>query len=417
MSMMMPNVMGMRGPALSKDYTSIIEDGAFHSDVTVTFARNSVATYFDSAGVMQEAAIDTPRVDYDPADGTLKGYLVEEARTNLLTYSEQFDDAAWFLTEATITANQAVAPDGTTTADLFTPTVVSSVHRGYTAAKSVLDATVYTQSIYIKSAGYTKVMLREAQVTGDYASFELSGTGTVLEEDSGVTGTITALSDDWYRITMASTTGGTGERFSVYVLDEAYTSGDPSFTAWTANGTSGVYIWGAQLEEGAFPTSYIKTEAATVTREADAGSITGSDFTDFYDVLTPGHSLYVNCASAGGVPVCANDGTDTNRAFIYADSAYQGLITDDGVAQAVLDNGSVTANTFIKVALGYQADNAALSLDGATAATDTSVTLPEIDSLFVGSRTAAAGHLNGHIKTLRYYAKRLPDSVLEDLTS
>ena len=83
----------------------------------ITFSRASTGTYVDSDGLIKTAVADAPRFDHDPVTGESLGLLIEEERTNLFTYSEEFDDATWLKSNATVTANDAVAPDGTSTAD------------------------------------------------------------------------------------------------------------------------------------------------------------------------------------------------------------------------------------------------------------------------------------------------------------
>ena len=86
-------------------------------DSRITFTRSTTGSYYNSAGVLSTAAINAPRFDYDPVTLESVGLLIEESRTNLLTYSEQFDNAVWTKSNASITANAIIAPDGTLTAD------------------------------------------------------------------------------------------------------------------------------------------------------------------------------------------------------------------------------------------------------------------------------------------------------------
>ena len=99
-------------PSLNLDFAN-----TKYLDSRVTFSRTSTATYYDQYGTLQTAAMGEARFDYDPATGEAKGLLIEEQRTNLLTYSEQFDNAAWIKTRLSVDANNTTAPDGTLTAD------------------------------------------------------------------------------------------------------------------------------------------------------------------------------------------------------------------------------------------------------------------------------------------------------------
>jgi hypothetical protein len=182
------------------------------------------------------------------------GVVPQGGRRNLLTFSEQFDNAAWGTNAGAISANSSTAPDGITTADTFTPTATLAAHfvvNGVANPSSFATSGV-TFSIYVKSNGYTSFGIREQTVTGAQAAFSLTGSGSTFAvvngTATGTVATITALSDGWYRCTMAVAASVTYQGFRLYALNPAYTSGNMNSESWTANGTSGIFIWGAQLE-------------------------------------------------------------------------------------------------------------------------------------------------------------------------
>jgi len=189
---------------------------------------------------------------------------VLRARYNLLTYSEQFDNALWIRTGfdafgSGSVANATTAPDGATTADFIRPGTVSSSQR-FTQNPSPTQ-TAQTLSLYVKASGYSKVALKESATTGNYASFDLSN-GTVLANTVGVGTSITALPNSWYRISMAlASAGSCGLQISV--LAPAYTTGDPNSSTFSGDGTSGVFIWGAMLNPGSSAGTYQRIAAAT----------------------------------------------------------------------------------------------------------------------------------------------------------
>jgi hypothetical protein len=209
-----------------------------------------------------------PRFDHNPTTGESLGLLVEEARTNLSLYSEDFSNVYWTKTDSTITANDSTAPDGTTTADLWTniPSAGGTINNSITK-----DATArtYTVTMWVKGTVslFTFTLDFGGTTNRGRAQFNLAANTVVGTTNTGnFTGTsasITAYPDGWARLTMTTTTStGTTIRFR------------PFF----GTGGESVYIWGAQVEEGAFATSYIPTTTATVTRAADVASITGSNF-------------------------------------------------------------------------------------------------------------------------------------------
>ena len=121
-------------------------------DPRITFTRASTATYYDAFGVMQTAASGVARFDSNPTTGESLGLLIEEQRTNLLTYSAQFDNAAWSKPNSdTITANTVVAPDGVLSGDAFVETTATGTHTLFQNA-TLVGGTVYTLSVYLQAA-------------------------------------------------------------------------------------------------------------------------------------------------------------------------------------------------------------------------------------------------------------------------
>jgi hypothetical protein len=249
------------------------------SDI-VTFTRASSATYFDAKGMMQTAASDAPRIDFDPETGECKGLLVEESRTNLLTYSEQFDNAVWTKTRTTIETNAAIAPDGTLTADKLVESSELGAHY-VSQSRSFTSGTSYCLSFFVKAAERTIFMLSFPTgifPSGITAVFDLSS-GTIVSQGASITDAEIQQLNGWFRCSIVSTTSASGSGIlSAWLMNDVVSS-------YTGDGTSGLYLWGAQLEVGSFPTSYIKTEAATVTRAADVAVVSGTPFTDYHHTL------------------------------------------------------------------------------------------------------------------------------------
>ena len=239
-------------------------------DPRFKFTRAGAASYYDSQGILRYAPANQPRLDHNPATGEELGLLMEEARTNLLTYSEQFDNAAWNLENGTVTPNTDIAPDGTLTADKFVPTVGTTAHSfgrvvGLPASSAV--------SMYVKYVGQQFVQLHAGQIqqTQAWANFDiLNGTAGTIG-GATISSTITNTGNGWYRCSFVRTGSG-GVAHGLYIVSSASAG---FATASTGNGTSGIYIWGAQLESGSYPTSYIPTTTSTVTRPADLLSIEG----------------------------------------------------------------------------------------------------------------------------------------------
>ena len=398
---------GVSVPALDLDFVNQTT-----LDSRITFTRASAGTRVNSSGLIESITTNNPRFDYDPVTLAAKGLLVEEARTNLILRSAEFDNASWTLDAATVSADATVAPDGTTTAEKLIPSVVSST--GHRIRQAVTLSTVaYSYTVYAKASGYNWLKLRLGTL---YANFDL--TNGVAGSQSGTSSSIENVGDGWYRCRFTSTWVSNGIAYA-YVASSDNAAVDS--VAFSGDGTSGIYIWGAQLEAGAFATSYIPTVASTVTRSADVASMTGTAFSNWYNQGGPGalveefDSAVVNAASRA---LAISDGSTNERIEIFSWTSRQAHIVDGGVDQALFDGGEPAVNTTQKVAVAFKANDAALSFNGGAVVSDTVVTLPNVNQMYFGSnQNGGSNYLNGHIKRLRYYRSRLPNTALQSLTA
>jgi hypothetical protein len=362
----------------------------------ITFTRASTGTYVDSDGVIRSAANDIPRFDHNPLTGECLGLLVEEQRQNLLLRSEEFDNASWNnKVNGAVTQNSAASPSGTTTADRFVPTAMASLPFIAQSA-TVVSGTTYTWSVFLKADGYSWVFLDAFDGSNHRTWFNLS-TGTIGTVEAGNTSTITPFGNGWYRCTITRSAGGTSIPYAVAVV-----SGNNALNI-TANGTSGILLWGAQLEAGAFPTSYIKTEAAAATRTADIASIT-----------TAGgnvRSLFTSFRSpaSGTRPVVSLDDNTANERIEILTSGTDPklLVTDGGSAVADLDAGTVTANVLARIAARFNTDDYAVSINGGTSQLDAAGALPTVNRIRIGSNQAG-GYLSGSIARVTAWDSALP---------
>lgn len=361
------------------------------------------------------AAANVPRFDCNPTTGESLGLLIEEQRTNLLTYSAQFDDASYLKENgATIGANVVIAPDGTLSGDQIIEGTVTNRPRIRTPATTATNGTAYSMTIYAKAAGrnfLTLDMLNGTAVT----QFNLA-TGQVAQTTSG-TNSITPVGNNWYRLSVSGTfTQATGGyRSDLYVNDVAGSG------TYTGNGFSGVFIWGAQIEAGAFPTSYMATTASTFTRNADAASMTGTAFSSWFNanqgtLYTEGGGL--NAASSARL-ASITDNTFSNRIINYfaTSGLAAGLITTSGVSQANPVVSITSATALNKVIQGYALNNVNIAANGTLGTLDTSATIPAVTLMRIGVDEVGTGSfLNGTIRKIAYYPVRLTDAQLQALT-
>ena len=247
----------------------------------VTFTRSSSGTYVGSDGVLQTAATNAPRFDHNPTTGESLGLLVEEQRTNLLLRSEEFG-TTWVNTESSENVNVAVAPNGTTTADAFVDTVNNSPHSVSQSVAGCAGSTSYTLSCYMKKGskdfGALIFSPNASWGTGGGASVFYDLTNGTVSASTSATGTIQALPNGWYHCTATATTVASPGTVTLRVGSSL----NGFAQTYEGNGDEAIYLWGAQLEAGAFPTSYIPTTTAAVTRSADVASSTGSAFSSWY---------------------------------------------------------------------------------------------------------------------------------------
>ena len=239
-------------------------------DSRITFSRGSIGTRVNKNGLIETIPANQPRFDYDPISGECKGLLIEESRTNLLTSSNSFGAST---ADYGITTNATVSPDGTTNANLMYEKTTNNYKISQLYSTTVIGTT-YCGSVFVKYAGSKlygriKVGLTNTIIINLTNGAILSSTGTcgVIPYPNG-----------WYRIYCIWTATTISEALQIFLMDRT-----GILSLYQGDGTSGIYMWGAQVEEGAFPTSYIPTTSATVTRSVDNASMTGTNFSSWYN--------------------------------------------------------------------------------------------------------------------------------------
>lgn len=359
-----------------------------------------------------------PRFDYDPVTLAPKGLLIEEQRVNLVTGSADFTATYWpVATNAVVTADNTTSPDGTTNADRLadntTAGVQHRIYRDYT-----FTATSHTLSVFAKRNDHRWLRLFFFDgTTSFFGNFDLLN-GVVGSKQASATTTITAFGNGWYRCTMTATTAAAAGNIQLVMLpaDDAAVP-----VLYTGTGTS-LWLFGAQLEAGAFATSYIPTVASQVTRTADQCSIVAPNFAPWYNqsegtFVFEGSSVGPSTLAQTLNALVASDGTNNNVHRVGRFLNFWFSETRNGNVQQANPSaaGSYTENATAKVAYAYKTNDFALSANGATAVTDTSGTVPTvITRLNIGNPTI---ELNGHIRSIRYFPVRLSNAQLQALTA
>ena len=410
-------------PSLNLDFANVRR-----LDPRITFTRASSGTYFNEFGLLVTAAANVPRFDYNPVTGESLGLLIEEQRTNLLRYSEQFDNAAWTKANTTITANAEIAPDGLLTADKLVENTANSTHTVENSA-TLVSGTTYTSSVSIKAGGRPTIqmVLLGTAFTESRTWFDLSTGVSTTTIGTIVSASIVSQGNGWYRVSVTQTATASGAGTISLRLWNGSTA------LYTGDGTSGIYIWGAQLEVGAFPTSYIKTEGSQVTRAADSAVMTGSNFSNWYNPLEGTFVAEYAASSLINNPGAFAAG-DSSLSFGARSTIY--LVNSSGISGRATLNVSVSgatqagiapaytpvANTLYKVSASYKVNDFAICVNGGSVAVDTNGSVPTATnfSFSIGSLNSAwvtgSNHLNGTIKRIAYYPRRLSDAQLQALT-
>ena len=404
-------------------------------DPRITFTRASTATYVGRDGLIKTAGENEARFDHDPATGESLGLLIEEERTNFEPYSVDINTGKNHFTGSTLTVNAATAPDGTTTATRITGSGIDEVTRlGWdTQATSNTEYNVF--SVFVKADSGTPILgfYSNTFVAGNVAfNIDLSdGTTNTINNPGSFYSKVVAFPNGWYRVSVMGGTG-TGASGSWNInLVSSLTSARGAQSG--SNASASYLIWGVQeeLASSPFPTSYIPTSGATVTREKEFPVIETSSI-DFRDFSQGGEGTLVcefSNADANGSDIAVSFsgdthngatfvglGTNTNRnAFnrVRVDSTNTVLSTDT----------NFTTTGFYKVAFGIGQSRCTLAVRGSSSGVleDTSVSYDSTPytKLILGcDQTSSSSNnmINGTIKSVFYYPTLLTDTQLQTLT-
>jgi hypothetical protein len=363
-------------------------------DSRVTFTRSSTATYTNQIGLIQSAAVNEPRFDYDPSTLAARGLLIEEQRTNLAPYSEQID--LWDRVSATTAANTATAPDGQVTADTIsfsgTTATWDIVYRGD------FGTGTYTFSIWLKTADNST---KTVYVTWGPPNLANSSALTV-------TGT-------WQRFSVTFTVPS-ASLWNVH-LGNVNTLTPAGWSAFN------IYAWGGQVEAGSFATSYIPTLASSVTRSADVASVnTLSPWFNSVEMTVYTEYDIIGKTSTFGMASQIDDGTLDNRILNIgqestgSDVQLGSFMTSGGspsVNQYPIN--SMTVGAVYKLAFAVKSNDAATVANTVTLTDGTAVVPTGLTTLRLGRRITD-GYLNGHLRRVTYYSVRLTNAQLVALT-
>lgn len=390
-----------------KLYSVIPSDGS--GDMSVT--RATTATRVNSQGLVESMGNNIPRLDY--SNGTCPSLLVEPQRTNVVLQSSSFDNAAWTAQNVSLTTNATTAPDGTTTAEKI---ILNNGSQSDPIVYQLLDFTINTRtlSFFAKASEYNIAFGRVGGASNaPIVLFSLTGSGSILHNQNVSAYSIEALANGWYRCSMTYT-HGTAFAPNVGVCSPTYSVGISTVNS-TGNGTSGIFIWGAQTELGSYATSYIPTTSASVTRNADVISKTGissligqTEGTLFWDVD------FKVVANNDAIFIKENATFDT---FVFMQKESSGIIAcgyyGSGALQARIESSPVSVGRY-KIAFAYKNNDFVMYLNGTQVGTDTSGTVSGLMDYF-DLHWTESGCNNAYASAL--WKTRLTNAQLATLTT
>jgi hypothetical protein len=368
-------------PSLDLDFTTGV------MPASVTFTRASPATRFNASGVLETVGTNVARFDHDPVTLAARGLLVEEARTNLVIRSTEFN-TGWTASGLTVGANTSTAPDGTLSADTLTATGDDA---SISQAVTVSASTAYAGSVWLRAAAPTTIRLYIIETAGA----------------AGLSHTVCSVTTQWQRFEVVRTlsVGTTQAKLQV--------GGGGSF-----NTGATVIAFGAQLEAGTFATSYVPTTTAAVTRAADVATV--GTFTPWFN---PVEGTMVAEYSFSGIGSglqtiwSIDDATANERHTLRLNAGVLGsVVVDGGATQASFGLGALTAGPVARTASAFALNDFAVSLNGGAVSTDAAGTLPTVTRLTLGSRLGAE-YLSGYLRRVRYYRARRSAADLQALTT
>ena len=378
-------------------------------DRRITFTRDGVGTYYDELGVIRYASNNVPRFDHDPDTGESLGLLVEEPRTNLVSYSYYQGNGSvqtsgtinnWgllFTSGGSASLTPGIdAPDGSNNAVRFT-----NLNTGDSILRINIDAFTPNGSDTYTLSFWARAISGTGGMSCDLADGSPNGTWT----DQLVT-------NKWVRIVKSGVPSNASKTFIDIISN--------------VNNNRVVDFWGLQLEKGSFITSYIPTSGSTVTRAADIAKITGTNFSSWFNntegTIDVSYRLGLDTTASRIFQIGKSTTTNDLLDIVSASGAGLGgyfYVNYGGVNQGngPLVTNSAHTNSIFKVAAAYKTNDVqAVNNKTTTVFTDTTVNIPSgLDELYF-CQYNGGDQLNGHLQTAKYYPKRLPLAQLQGLT-
>lgn len=396
-------------PTLDLDFTS----GVLDSRITFTRAAGA-ATYFDSAGVLQNAGTNVARFDYDPVTLAPGGLLIEEARTNTYLQSGNLAvGAPWTVTGATATTGTA-APDGTTNAAFIKEDGGNSTHQ-IIQANTFSSGVTYAWSIFAKAGTRHIISANGMGLAGASLTPQWdvgAGTDITTGSNANFTHGIQAMGNGWYRCWFTWLTANTTAA-TIFMCAAA------NGTSYQGDNASGLYLWGAVMEAGAFATSYIPTTGATATRAADVAQIASIASAAWFNAAQGTIAADFDFLKTVSSVVGFSDGSTVNMFFCRDEGSVQVTVASSGLSVAMA--GILTSPLLNRIAGSYQSGTFSGCLNGGAVAINNALSAGPFlwtTRLALGaSPWALDGQICGHLRRVRYWNSALPGTQMQQITT
>jgi len=362
-----------------------------NGDGDFNFTRSSTATRVNKDGLIESVATNAPRLDYPLTNGVVGDcphLLLEPSRTNLLTQSVDLASIFTFnIGGGSLTANYGVSPDGSKTS---TRVITNNTNSSHCYESLSGGSGSFTYSLYYKGVIGETTTIRVITV----------GSGGVDAEKS------ITFTGKWQREHITFQRGASLNY--VHIVDYR-----------NINGTATDFqVFGGQIEEGSYPTSYIKTSGFAETRSADFCNLSGTsaEFNDSEGVLFAEIEALANDLTRRDISI--NDGTTSNRVVLRYDNSSNRLrVFVNGTSDSITVTGYTITDT-LKIAYKYKVNDYAIWVNGTEAGTNTSSTdIPSGLDLLNFDQGNNTNNFYGKVKQLIYFNEALSDSELQTLTS
>ena len=391
------------------------KDGTRFFNKEFDFNRNTTATFVGKNGLIQQSAANTPRVDFkDDITGHL---LLEPQSTNLITYSEDFSQVYWTETSLTVSASTITDPSGNQNSFKLVPNSSNggnkSLSRNFTSLSGLC-----THSVFAKKGEYNYIALRTRNAPNVSVMFDLeNGTFNVNVTSAAFNSAkIENYGNGWYKCSMtldSSQMTGVGQIFTSFSVG---ITGSETHS-FDGNGTSGVYIWGAQLEELPYATSYIPTSGSVATRLKDQAYRSGlqDNINSTEGVLYAEIAGFADDGTTRRISI--SDGSNNNRSSIELSNGVAAVTRNSGSNQSAISDTTIVVTNFNKIAYKFKENDFTFFINGTNIGSNTSGSVPSGQLRLAFDRGDGSSIFYGRVKDLRVYNTALSDEDLQKLTN